>query len=131
MAKLRHIAYRATDPDATATFFVNTLGMDIVQRRKNGAIDLTDGMINITVLPMTSGMASGAENRPGVNHIGFTVADDDKVARAMEAAGARQIGAIGSSDTAHYELKYEGPDGIVIDIGHWVGTAPIEAEARA
>jgi hypothetical protein len=32
---------------------------------------------------------------------------------------------------AHYELKFQGPDGIVVDLGHWVGTAPIAEEAKA
>ena len=106
MAKLRHIAYRANDVESMAGFFVNALEMSIVQRRRNGAIDLSDGTINITVLPMQTGSSSSDDVRPGVNHIGFTVPDDQVVARAMEAAGARQIGAIGDTDTAHYELKF-------------------------
>jgi hypothetical protein len=33
---------------------------------------------------------------------------------------------------AHYELEFQGPDGIVVDLGHWAGTAPIgEAEKVA
>ena len=47
MAKLRHIAYRADDVEAMANFFVNSFDMTIAQRRKNGAIDLSDGTINI------------------------------------------------------------------------------------
>lgn len=129
MAKLRHIAYRAQDVESMAQFFVNTLELSIVQRRANGAIDLSDGTINITVLPMVTGTSTGNE-RPGVNHIGFSVADDDAAGRAMEAAGAQQIGRIGDVAGAYYELKFKGPEGIVVDIGHWIGAAPIEEEAR-
>jgi len=25
-------------------------------------------------------------------------------------------------------VKYKGPEGIVVDLGHWIGTAPIEKE---
>ena len=130
MAKLRHIAYRATDPESTASFFVKGLEMSVVQRRQNGAIDLTDGTINITVLPMSTGN-SGGDVQPGVNHIGFTATDDNAAAIQMEAAGALQIGSIGDSASAHYEHKFKGPDGIVIDIGHWVGAAPVEEEIKA
>jgi len=53
MPKIRHIAYRAADVEGMANFFVNALGMTITQRRKNRAIDLSDGTTNITVLPIT------------------------------------------------------------------------------
>ena len=43
MAKIRHIAYRAEDVDAMAKFFVDAMGMTIKQKRKNTAVDLTDG----------------------------------------------------------------------------------------
>jgi hypothetical protein len=43
MPKIRHIAYRASDVEAMANFFTSALSMTIVQRRKNGAIDLSDG----------------------------------------------------------------------------------------
>ena len=46
MAKIRHIAYRAEDVDGMADFFVKALGMTIKQKRKNNAIDLSDGTVN-------------------------------------------------------------------------------------
>ena len=52
MAKIRHIAYRAMDVDAMAKFFVDAMGMKMIQKRKNNAIDLSDGSVNITVLPL-------------------------------------------------------------------------------
>jgi hypothetical protein len=36
----RHIAYRAEDVDAMAKFFVDAMGMKMIQKRKNNAIDL-------------------------------------------------------------------------------------------
>ena len=61
MAKIRHIAYRATDVDAMAKFFVDAMGMKMIQKRKNNAIDLSDGSVNITVLPLRAGTADGAD----------------------------------------------------------------------
>ena len=130
MSKIRHIAYRAEDVEAMADFFVNALELEVSQRRANGAIDLSDGSINITLLPLRVG-AAGETPKQGIDHIGFTVADEASVARSMEASGAREIGSINLGSSAHYELKFQGPEGIVVDIGHWVGTAPIEEPTTA
>jgi hypothetical protein len=51
MAKIRHITCRVSDVEKMATLFVSTLDMTLPQRRKNGAIDLSEGSINITLLP--------------------------------------------------------------------------------
>ncbi|MEK6602667.1 MAG: VOC family protein [Candidatus Binatota bacterium] len=129
MAKIRHIAYRAADVGGMANFFVNSLEMKITQRRKNGAIDLSDGTINITVLPMLQAGPNGEAPRQGVDHIGFTVEDEEKAFRVLEDAGARKIATIQLGSAAHYEAKFQGPEGIVVDVGNWIGTEPIEKKA--
>ncbi len=121
MTKIRHIAYRASDVEKMANFFVDALGMNITQRRKNRAIDLSDGTINITVLPLR-----GTENEnQGIDHIGFSVENDDEAGRRLETAGAKKIATIELGSPAHYEAKFQGPEGIVVDIGKWIGTAPL------
>jgi catechol 2,3-dioxygenase-like lactoylglutathione lyase family enzyme len=90
MGKIRHIAYRAADVEGMANFFVNALGMSITQRRQNQAIDLSDGTINITVLPVRPG-PNGEPPSQGIDHIGFTVADEDTTSRLLEAEGANKI----------------------------------------
>jgi catechol 2,3-dioxygenase-like lactoylglutathione lyase family enzyme len=121
MSKIRHIAYRASDVEKMANFFVDALGMNITQRRTNRAIDLSDGTINITVLPLR-----GTENEnQGIDHIGFSVENDDEAGRRLEVAGAKKIATIELGSPAHYEAKYQGPEGIVVDIGKWIGTAPV------
>ena len=129
MAKIRHIAYRASDVEGMANFFVNSLEMQITQRRKNGAIDLSDGTINITVLPLRVGSPEGQPVHSGIDHIGFTVADEAESSRALEANGAKKIATLELGGSAHYEVKFKGPEGIVVDLGHWLGTAPIEEKA--
>jgi catechol 2,3-dioxygenase-like lactoylglutathione lyase family enzyme len=127
MAKIRHIAYRAADVDAMARFFVDAMGMTMKQKRKNNAIDLTDGTVNITVLPLTgTGMP---DRRPGIDHIGFTAENDQETFRMLEAAGAKKAGAV-NLGTAYYEDKFMGPEGIIVDVGHWVGAAPIDKEGQ-
>lgn len=126
MGKIRHIAYRAADVEAVSNFFVDALGMTITQRRRNQAIDLSDGTINITVLPMLHSGPDGEPPHQGIDHLGFTVEDDEEASRRLEAAGARKIATIELGSTAHYEAKFQGPEGIVVDIGKWVGTEPLQ-----
>jgi catechol 2,3-dioxygenase-like lactoylglutathione lyase family enzyme len=126
MAKIRHIAYRAADPDAMASFFVKSMGMTIMQKRKNNAIDLSDGTVNITVLPIRAGTPDGEPTRqPGIDHIGFTAENDAEAFRMLEAAGAKKAGTV-NLGTAYYEDKFVGPEGIIVDVGHWVGAAPVK-----
>jgi catechol 2,3-dioxygenase-like lactoylglutathione lyase family enzyme len=128
MPKIRHIAYRAADVEAMANFFVNALGMSITQRRKNKAIDLSDGAINITVLPLRQAGPNGEAPHQGIDHIGFTVEDETESSRLLESNGAKKIATLELGSAAHYEVKYKGPEGIVVDLGHWVGTAPIKGK---
>ena len=121
MAKIRHIAYRAVDVDAMAKFFVDAMGMKMIQKRKNNAIDLSDGSVNITVLPLAAGMGGHA----GIDHIGFSADNDQEQFKLLEAAGAEKAGAV-NLGTAYYEDKYKGPEGIIVDVGHWQGAAPVE-----
>jgi len=126
MAKIRHIAYRAADVDGMAKFFVDAMGMTIKQKRTNNAIDLSDGTINITLLPLRGGTAGEEAPKGGIDHIGFSVEDDTEASRLLESAGAKKVGRVPLGSAAYYEDKYIGPEGIVLDIGHWVGAANID-----
>ena len=128
MPKIRHIAYRANDVEAMANFFTNALSMTIRQRRKNGAIDLSDGTINITLLPLSGRRTDGGPQRQGIDHIGFTVENEEETSRRLEAAGAEKLDPAGYSQTAHFETKFRGPEGIGIDLGHWIGAAQLDKE---
>ena len=121
MAKIRHVTYRAADLEAMAEFFVNAFGMKIIHRRPDGAIDLSDGTINLTVVPVRA-----AGQRQGIDHIGFMVEDEEEAISRLEAAGARKTG----SSVEPYQIKFQGPEGIVVEIGNWVGAEPI-AEKKA
>jgi predicted enzyme related to lactoylglutathione lyase len=126
MPKLRHIAYRAEDVEGMANFFVNAFDMTIAQRRKNGAIDISDGTINITILPAMAPRGDGQPQHRGIDHLGFTVEDEDAARRQVVAAGGTELNTIDLGGAAHYEVKFQGPEGIVVDFGHWIGAAPID-----
>jgi catechol 2,3-dioxygenase-like lactoylglutathione lyase family enzyme len=129
MAKIRHIAIRSEDVEQTATFFQEAFGLQFVQRRASGPIDLTDGDINITLLPLSL-PAAGLEVQPGVEHIGFTVEDEAATRERLKAQGATELAPINLGD-AYYEAKYKTAEGLIVDVGHWAGTSPIGAPAAA
>ena len=100
MAKIRHISYRAEDVDAMAKFFVDAIGMTMIQRRKDNSIDLSDGSVNISILPI----AANRSRRAGLDHIGFSAEDDQEQIRRIEAAGAMK-----ESTRSPYEEKFKVP----------------------
>jgi hypothetical protein len=64
MMKIRRISYRAEDVDAMAKFFVDAMGMRMIQKRKDGAIDLSDGSVNIAILSLAANRSRRAGLRP-------------------------------------------------------------------
>ena len=115
--KIRHIALRATDVEAMANFFVNVFGMTIAYRRKNGSIDLSDGTLNLAILPLRM-----TGHRPGFDHIGFAVEAEDEACRRLEAVGARNIG----TTVDPHQVKFRCVEGIEVEVGEWSGAAPIK-----
>jgi catechol 2,3-dioxygenase-like lactoylglutathione lyase family enzyme len=123
MPKIRHIAIRCQDTEQTARLFTEAFGMELVQHRGSGAVDLSDGDVNITLLPLGLGGGSG---QPGFEHIGFTVENEDETKQRLAAAGATELTPINLGDV-YYESKFKSREGLVIDVGHWAGTSPITA----
>jgi catechol 2,3-dioxygenase-like lactoylglutathione lyase family enzyme len=128
MAKIRHIAIRSEDVEQTVAFFTEVFGLQLVQRRGHGPVDLSDGDVNITVLPLSVGAAG--EVRPGFDHIGFSVEDEVATRDRLLARGASELNPVRLGDV-YYESKYRSPQGLVIDVGHWAGASPVGEQAPA
>jgi catechol 2,3-dioxygenase-like lactoylglutathione lyase family enzyme len=123
--KIRHIAIRCEDTEKTAQWLQEALELQLVQRRGSGAIDLSDGDVNLTLLPL--GLGTGDQPaRAGFEHIGVTVPDDAAARQRLLAAGAVELNPIGLGDV-YYEAKFRSPEGLIVDVGHWAGTSPIPA----
>ena len=129
MGKIRHIAIRCEDTEKTAQWLQDALELELVQRRGSGAIDMSDGDVNITLLPLGLGSAD-RPTKPGFEHIGVSVADDEVARQRLLGAGAVELNPIGLGDV-YYEAKFKSPEGLVIDVGHWAGTSPIPTEGPA
>jgi lactoylglutathione lyase len=83
-----HIHIRTPDPEATAQWFADTLGAEIV--RTPTRLDLKLGGAHIFLAPVASG--DGVNPPPltpyqGLDHFGLTVKDIDAVAAEIKAKG--------------------------------------------
>lgn len=121
MGKLRHIAITSPDPDATATFYQNSFGMERVWTQDIGVM-LTDGTVSLAVLRFPTDKMAGDERGKdfyGLHHLGFVVDDIDSAAKDVEGAGATyhmKLPTPPGVDPSHTEVKYRDPDGVVFDI---------------
>ncbi len=141
MAKIKHIAIATQEPEKTANFYKQVFDLQEVGRVNSDNAEgyyLSDGHINLAILRFKNDKAAGdrfGAKYSGLHHIGFQVDDlsiaDARLRRANsypldkinialhDGTGRPRMG-------RNVELKYCGPDGVVIDIsqGGWVGTRP-------
>ena len=139
MAKIKHIALATQNAEKTAMFYKEVFGLEEV-----GKIDgenaegfyLSDGNINLAILNFKNPVVAGDEfgtDYSGIHHIGFEVedtAETDSKLRSLDSHPREEINqalhsAMGAAQEGrNVELKYHGPDGVMIDIsqGGWVGT---------
>ena len=115
MAKIRHLAIKAEDQEKTASFYKETFGMTEAWRgpvRDDGkrAIYLTDGYINMAILP-----ARGGE-REGINHFGFQVEDMEGTLTAAAAHGATGDANKKPRDGRFAEMGIQDPTGTPVDV---------------
>ena len=142
MPKVKHIALATQDVDKTAKFYIEVFGMTEV-----GKIDdpgtrgcfLTDGEINLAILDFKNDVAAGVERGKGyrgIHHIGFQVESLEAIAERLTQAGSRRredveqaLGVGGRQAHGNVEVKYTGPDGIMLDVSEtgWVGTTSFGA----
>ena len=102
-----------------AKFFIDAFGLTMVQKRKDNSIDLSDGSVNISILPL----AANRSRRAGLDHIGFSSEDNREQIRRVEAGGG-----VKENTLSPYEEKFRGPEGIIVDVGRWPGAAPADKE---
>jgi glyoxylase I family protein len=144
MAKIKHIAITTQDVEATAKFYVEVLGLqkvgDVNSPNATGCY-LSDGNVNIAILNFKNEAAAGAEfgtGYSGIHHIGFEVESLGEISGKLQEAGSMPRDDInqalklqmGGPRHSNVEVKYRGPDNVIIDVSEtgWVGTHGLEAE---
>ena len=136
MARIKHIALTTANPDKVAAFYTAAFGLKEIRRSSSGAVFLTDGHINLAILnhktEKDADVGANGPNYNGIHHFGFEVEDLGEASRRLEAAQARRLTQKGGGLDAqmeparhrNFEMKWAGPDDVVIDISHtgWDGT---------
>jgi lactoylglutathione lyase len=135
MARIRHIALTTKEPAKVAEFYKAAFGLKELRRSPNGAVFLSDGHINLAILnhkdERSLDMGAHGPNFSGIHHFGFEVDNLDQACDKLEQAHGQQLSAKDGVDAAmsggghaNFEMKWSGPDGVVIDISHtgWEGT---------
>jgi catechol 2,3-dioxygenase-like lactoylglutathione lyase family enzyme len=137
MAQIKHIAIATQDADATAKYY-----KDVFELREIAKLDgpnakgyyLSDGNINMAILDFQNDQVAGPEygkSYSGIHHIGFEVESLEEIAERLKAANSaprddinRALGVGTGHRTGNVEVKYSGPDGVIIDVSEtgWVGT---------
>ena len=119
-SRIKHIAMMTSDTNKLATFYKSAFGMREIRRsdRPNSSIYLSDGYINLAILPNNVPESQGAP--PGLHHIGFEVEDADAasaLALEMGASAGRTAVAAGR----YSEGYVRDPEGQRLDIsaGGW------------
>ena len=114
MAKIRHLAIKAEDQEKTATFYKETFGMTEawrgpVREDGHGAIYLTDGYINMAILPARGG-------REGIDHFGFQVEDMEATLKTAASVGAKSDSYKKPRDGRFAEIGVQDPVGTPVDV---------------
>jgi catechol 2,3-dioxygenase-like lactoylglutathione lyase family enzyme len=88
--RIRHLAIKTDDPSKLAEFYAQTFGMHEVFRRnwERGAVYLSDGYVNLAVLPNNNGEAE-PKDFMGVDHFGMHIDDMAATIGTAYANGAK------------------------------------------
>jgi catechol 2,3-dioxygenase-like lactoylglutathione lyase family enzyme len=139
MAKIKHIALSTPDPEKTAKFYIDVFGMKEIGRVNRPVVSgyfLTDGDLNLAILNFKTDAAAGAERGKeyyGIHHFGFQVENLEEIAERLATVGSQRRDDVnealglgkGGHHAANVEVKYTGPDGIMLDVSEtgWVGAS--------
>jgi catechol 2,3-dioxygenase-like lactoylglutathione lyase family enzyme len=144
MPQIRHIAISSDNPSKAAEFYKTALGLKEVVRfglppgvvedaPRPSTVILTDGHISIALLKFGKDQTGVGLDYQGLHHIGFVVDDPDAWAQHLETLSSPQITRPDDMPaTAHWEIKFRGPDNVVFDISHleWPGAEKVAEETK-
>ncbi len=135
MAKLRHIAIAAKDPDRMAEFYKAAFGFTEV-RKTDGPLaygwHLSDGTIDLAILRFKTDQIGKGLDYTGLHHFGVLVEDVAATAARLETLGGRHYIDRDDGFGGGFEVKFYGPEGVLFDVAEhpWTGTEPLPAAAE-
>ena len=109
-AQIRHIVFNTPDPDGLAKFYVEVMGMTMLEYEEGLGYSLTDGYMNLAIHRVD------IDGKPGgFNHFGFLVEDNEEIMAKMEKLGYRK--AEKRPGNRHYaQFRAMDPAGNLFDI---------------
>jgi catechol 2,3-dioxygenase-like lactoylglutathione lyase family enzyme len=124
MSVFRHFAIRTADIEATRRFYEQGLGLTFAGYRPNStSMDLSDGAVNLTLIPYEGPARRPLEEGTEFIHLGFLVDDLAATYRRLLALSAPVVRDDVKERRAHDDasipvgsFKALDPDGNVIDI---------------
>ncbi len=108
--EIRHMAIIAMNPDKLAEFYIDVFDLKLLHKSPGGGVFLTDGYMNIALLP---NKAEGKSN--GLNHFGFKIDDHEKV-RAKLAKWSGKGPNPRPEDRPYAEMRATDPEGNTFDL---------------
>ena len=133
MAKLRHIAIAAKDPDAMAEFYKQAFDFKEV-RKTDGPLaygyHLSDGTIDLAILRFKTDQLGKGLDYTGLHHFGILVEDVPLAAQKLEELGGKHYMDQDGDRIGGFEVKFYGPEGVLFDVAEhpWTGTEPLPAD---
>ena len=123
MAKLRHIALAVPDLEKAASFYEKSFGLERVRQTKR-RIYLSDGTINLTLLPSNDLAGDPREGFVGLHHLGFVVEDVAEAGARIEQNEGKLVDTPSNYVGDNAERKYWDPHGVMLDVAttFWVGS---------
>lgn len=123
MAKLRHIAISVPDLEIAAAFYENAFGLERVRQTRT-RISLSDGTVNLTLLPHDDLAGDPRKQFVGLHHIGVKVDDVAATVEKIEAGGGRPVTMPEGRVAANSDRKCWDPNGVMVDVSatDWPGS---------
>ena len=133
MAKLRHLAIAAKDPDAMAEFYKKAFDFKEV-RKTDGPLaygyHLSDGTIDLAILKLRTDQLGKGLDYTGLHHFGILVEDVEAAERKLKALGGKHYMEREDGLAGGFEVKFYGPEGVLFDVAEhpWTGTEALPVE---
>lgn len=132
-AHLRHVGIRTRDIARTTEFYRHVFGLTVLTVNPDRGALLSDGVFNLTVVPIVEELAVNAPVVEGAEpiHLGFIVPDVVEAFRRCQAIGATILSGslsrtpVQPGDIPKHSFKVADPNGNVVDVianpTHWPG----------
>jgi catechol 2,3-dioxygenase-like lactoylglutathione lyase family enzyme len=123
--RILHLAIRSRDIPRATRFYAEGLGFRVIGPRPSGSgsMDLTDGHMNLTIVPFVGEPAPAPEEGLEQIHFGILVDDAAALYRRLKEQGASVVrfdvkarGDVDPNATPVGSFKVLDPDGNVIDV---------------